>query len=154
MKTKSRTRTAGAVIRPGDRSAGNWSRNGCGTSASNWGTNRNRYRCALPNSLLLSCHRASMPPRIQRTLRPHQDTAHPPLPRPGKRIASQDTISLSNPMEPCVAQQAARSPSRSGGERLMGACDWCMPPAFASVAPVNCVSNVSGMGAPLQSRAK
>jgi hypothetical protein len=31
MRTENKTPIGGAVIAPGDRSAGRWSRNGCGT---------------------------------------------------------------------------------------------------------------------------
>jgi len=45
-KTESRTRTGGAAIRPGDRNAGNWSPNGCGTSAWSWDISFSLTRCA------------------------------------------------------------------------------------------------------------
>ena len=84
----------------------------------------------------------------------HLDMVHPPRPRPGKRVASLDKIFRSSPMGPCAVQQAARSRSRSGGKKLRGACGWCMPPAFAVVVPVSCVSSANGMGAPPKSRAR
>jgi len=93
-------------------------------------------------------------PRVRPHLLLHQDMAHPPPPRPGKRIALLELNFLSSPMGHCIVQQAARLHSRSGGKRLMGACGWCMPPAFAVVVPVSCVSSVSGKAAPPKSRAR
>ena len=74
--------------------------------------------------------------------------------RLGKRVASPELTFLFSPMEHCAVQQAARSLSRSGGKRLMGACGWCMQPAFATVVPVRCVSSANGMAAPPRSRAR
>jgi len=75
-------------------------------------------------------------------------------PTTATRLGKRDTIFLFSPMEHCAVQQAARSPSRSGGKRLMGACGWCMQPAFATVVPVSCVSSANGMAAPPRSRAR
>jgi hypothetical protein len=53
MKTRKSTRIVGAVTRPGDRSAGNWFPNGCGTSAWNWDISFILIRSARPNLHLL-----------------------------------------------------------------------------------------------------
>ena len=51
----SKTPIAGALTRPGDRNAGNWYRNGSGTSAWSWGISCILIPCARP-SLLLPSH--------------------------------------------------------------------------------------------------
>ena len=153
-KTESRTPTGGAATQPGARNAGKRCLNGSGTSDWNWGISSPQRPRASPRLLLPSQSRTYRLPRVRPHLLLHLDMAHPPLPRPGKRVASRDTIFLSSPMAHYAVPQAARSPSRSGGKRLMEACGWCMQPAFSAVAPVNCVSSASGMGAPPKSRAR
>lgn len=107
-----------------------------------------------PSLLLPSRSRSHRLPRVRPHLLLHLDMAHPPRPRPGKRVASWDTIFLSSPMERCAVQQAARSRSRSGDKRLMEACGWCMPEASADLVPVSYVSSANGMGTPPKSRAR
>ena len=60
MRIRKSTPIVGALIRPGGRSAGNWSRNGCGTCVSNWG---------ISCTLILY-----VPP----SLRPPSSLPHPP----------------------------------------------------------------------------
>src|SRR5260221_2947025 len=107
-------------MRPGDRSAGNWSRNGCGTCAWNWGTSWNRRRCASPHSLLPSRNLASRLLHV----RPHPflplDTAHLPPPPPSKQVVSPELIFLSSPMGRSGVQQGSRSFPMSGEERADG----------------------------------
>jgi hypothetical protein len=153
-KIESRTRTVGAAIGPLDRNAGKRSLNGSGTSDWNWGISWTQRPCASPHLLLPSRSRTRKLPRVRPYWLPRLDMAHPLRPHPGKRVASLDPISRSSLMEPCAVQQAARSRESHGGKRLMGACGWCMPPAFAGVVPVSCVSSASGKGAPPKSRAK
>jgi hypothetical protein len=141
-------------MRPGDRSAGNWSRNGFGTSGWNWGISWNQRPCASPSLLLPSRSRTRRLSCIQPNPLLPLDMVHPRRPPPGKRVASPELTFLFSPMEHCAVQQAARSLSRSGGKRLMGACGWCMQPAFATVVPVRCVSSANGMAAPPRSRAR
>jgi hypothetical protein len=49
MRTRRSTRIVGAVIRPGDRSAGRWYLNGSGISAWNWGIGITEFVPALPS---------------------------------------------------------------------------------------------------------
>ena len=42
----------------------------------------------------------------------------------------------------------------NNAEKPMGACAWCMEPAFAVVVPVHCESLASGMALLQQSRAR
>jgi hypothetical protein len=149
-----RTRTVGAVIRPGDRSAGNWSRNGCGTSAWNWGTSWNRRRCASPNSLLPSQNRAPRLPHVRLHPLLPLDTAHLPPPPPSKQVVSPELIFLSSPMGRCGVQLGVSFAPRSGVEKPMATCAWSMRPAFAVAALVHYANSVNGMAARPRSRAR
>jgi len=51
-------------------------------------------------------------------------------------------------------QQGRSLLPRSGVEKPMEACAWCMRPASAVVVPVRCASSVNGMATPPQSRAR
>jgi hypothetical protein len=72
----------------------------------------------------------------------------------GKRAASQARIFVSSPMERCGVLLNRRCSRMSNAEKPMGACAWCMEPAFAVVVPVPCVSNASGMALLTQSRSR
>lgn len=119
-----------------------------------WVIRWNQRRCAQPRSLLLSRTQTRRPPHVQ----PHpllpQGMLHRRPPPPSKQAVSPERIFLSSPMERCAVQQATHSRSRNGGKRLMGACGWCLLPAFAVVVPVNGVSSANGRGAPRKSRVR
>jgi hypothetical protein len=145
MKIRRSTLIAGAVTRPGDRSAGSWCRNGSGTCAWNWGISWSRRPCAQ-RSLLLPSLRS--PSRLPPHLLPHLGMVHPPPPPPGKLVASLDKTFLSSLMEHSVVQQGSPCAPTSGAERLMGVCAWCMRPASAVAAPALCATSVNGRAAP------
>ena len=85
---------------------------------------------------------------------PHRGMARRPRPLPGKLVASQEPTFLSSPMGRSAVPQGSHFTLRSGGERLMAACAWCMRPAFATAVLVRCVSSVNGMGVLPRSLAK
>ncbi len=107
MRIRRTTPIAGAVIRPGGRSAGRWSHNGCGTCAWNWGISWSRRPCAPP-SLLLPSRLPSEQAADSASSRPRLAMVHPPRPPPGKRAASPEQTFLSSPMERCGVQQGSR----------------------------------------------
>jgi len=154
MRIRKSTPIGGAATRPLDRKPGSAWRSGCATSAWNWGINWSRLPCASPSLLLPSRRRVSQLPRV----RPHPllplDTVHLPLPLPGKQGASPEPTFLSSPTGRSGIQQGNRFLPRSAVERPMGVCMSCMRRAFAVVAPVRCVSSVSGRAAPPKSRAR
>ena len=80
-------------------------------------------------------------------------STHQPPP-PGKRVASREPTFLSSLMGRCAVQQESLFTPRSGVERPMAVCVWCMRPAFAVVARVRCASSVNGMAARPRSRAR
>jgi hypothetical protein len=87
MKTASKTPTAGAATRPGDRKPGKSSANGSGISDSNWGTSWSRCLCAPPSLLRLSHREARRQPLVRPPPLLRLGMVHlPPLP-PGKQAA-------------------------------------------------------------------
>ncbi len=99
MRIGNKTPIAGAVSPPAGRSAGSWSRNGCGTCAWSWDTTCILTPCARPSLLLPSplLHRTRLLPRAMLPLT---------WAWPGKRAASQAKTLLSNPMGRCGAPLA------------------------------------------------
>jgi len=154
MKIRRSIPIAGAATRPGDRSAGNWWRNGCGTSAWNWGISWSQLPCAPPSLLLPSRRRASRLPRVRLHQRPRLGMVRPPRPPPGKRGASRGKTFLSSPMAPSNVRLGSLFTPMSGVEKPMAACAWCMRPASAVAVPARCVSSVSGRAKPPRSRAR
>ena len=110
--------TDGALIQPGDRNAGRWSRNGYGTSAWNWDINSSQSRCAPPSSLLLSA-------LLKQGRRLRRATSLLPLEEPGKPDATREKILCSLQMEPWVAKPGKklfpqeRRLERSGSLRIV-----------------------------------
>jgi hypothetical protein len=147
MRISNRTQIAGALTRPGGRSAGNWCRNGSGPCAWNWDISCTLTRSARPNLLLLShlLHRTQRPPRAMLLLT---------WACPGRLAASRARTLLCSPMERCVARLPRSCSCMSNAEKPMEACASCMEPASAVVVPVCCASSASAMATPQQSRAR
>jgi len=78
MRIKNKIQIAGALTRPGGRSAGNWWHSGCGISVWNWDISCTLTLCAPPSLLLPSCRRPSKLLHIQPQPRPHRGMLHPP----------------------------------------------------------------------------
>ena len=137
---RSKTPTAGVLMRPLDRKPGRSSRNGSGISVWSWVICLNRRRCAPP-SLLPLCPRpksSSLPPRAM---------ASPRLPHPGKLAASLGRTLPSSLTGRCAAQPISHLWHTSGAGKLMEACAWSMRPVSAVVVPVLCATSVNGMAA-------
>jgi hypothetical protein len=142
----SKTRIAGALIRPGGRNAGNWWRNGSGTCAWNWGISFSLIRSARPNLLLPSHLPPSLP--LSLAMLPHTWAC------PGKQLAFRARTLLFSLMGPCGARLRRNSSHMNTAEKPMGACVSCMEPAFAIVAPAHCASSVNGTAALPKSHAR
>ena len=153
MKTTNRIPIAGALTRPGDRNAGNWYRNGSGTSAWSWGISCILIPCARPSLLLPShlphplhlFHRTRLLPRAMLPLR---------WACPGKRTASRVKTSLSNQMGRCGVPLASRWLLMSNAEKPMGAYASSMREVTVVAVPVPCASSANGRAAPPRSRAR
>ena len=123
MKIRNKTRIAGALTRPGVKSAGRSSANGCGTSAWNWAISLHQAGahdrvCSRPPAAA-----ASRPPPHPR---PRRGMGRQTRPCPGNRAASLDKTLLSSPMARCAVQPdsrfRARAAPRSGREPARGLC--------------------------------
>ncbi len=135
MRIENKIQIVGALTRPGDRSAGNWSRSGSGTCVWSWDISWSQRLCASPRSLLPSRRKVSRLLLIQPHLLLPLGMAHPLLPPPGKPVASQGKSFLSSPMGRCGVQRGSRFVPMSGVEKLTGACAWSMREATAVAAP-------------------
>lgn len=153
-KIRRSTRIGGAATPPGGKRHGVSSANGSGICAWNWDINFNLTRCARPNLPPPSHRRTSSRPAPRPHPLPPRDMGHLLPPPPGKRAGSAEPTFLSSLMGHCAVPPGSRFTSRSDVARLMAVCAWCMPPAFATAAPVRCVSNVNGMAARPQSHAR
>jgi hypothetical protein len=93
--------------------------NGSGTCAWSWDISSSRRPYASPSSLLPSCRRAS---RLPSYSLPHLGMGHPPLPPPGKRVASRGKTFLSSLMGRSAVQQVSSFTPMSGVEKPTAAC--------------------------------
>src|SRR5437764_4845385 len=142
---RSKTPTAGVLMRPLDKKPGRLSRNGSGTCAWNWVICLSPLRYARPSLLLPS-------KRSQRNKGPDKVMASLRLPCPGKRGVSRGRTSPSNPTECCTAQMARRYAQPSSAVTPMAVCACSTVPESASVVAAQSVHSVSGMGRPPPSR--
>ena len=74
--------------------------------------------------------------------------------RLGKQVASLAQTFLSNLTAPSGVQPGGRWFPMSGVEKVVGACVWCMRPAFAVVGLVPCASSANGKAVPPRSHAR
>lgn len=153
MKTRSKSRTAGVATQPGGRKLGRSSVSGPGTSAWNWDTSWYLNRCARQNLRLLFHRRTPTFPYLL-PAHPLRGMLHLPPRRPGKLAVSQAQTFLFNLMERCGVQQALCWFLMNNAENAMAACGWSIPPAFATVVRVRCVSSANGAGAPRPNHAR
>src|SRR5260370_36656709 len=154
MRIENRTRTAGAVMRPGDRKPGRWLPNGSGTYAYNWGMCFRRCRCASPSWVLLSQNRVPRLPHVRLHLLLPLGMAHLRLQPPGKLVDSQGKTFFPNLMARSVVQQGRSFVPMSGVEKPMGVYGWCTPPAAVLVVPVRRAAGGNGMGPPPRNRVR
>jgi hypothetical protein len=131
--------TAGVVMPPGVRSAGKLSPNGCGTSAWNWAMRLIPRPSARRSLLLLASLRTR---RLPTPLPPHRGMDREMWPCPGNAAASLVTTLPPSRMERCAAPLGSHSLRKSGAEKPMEACAWCMREATAVAAPVPCGSSL------------
>jgi len=142
---RSKTPTAGVLMRPLDKKPGRLSRSGSGTYAWNWAMCLSRRRCARP-SLLPPSKRPQPSRRLYRAMTSLRS------PCPGKPIGSRGRTSLSNPTGRCPVRRARRYAQPSNAAKSMAAYACSTAPGSSIVAAAFCASSVSGTGKQLRSR--
>src|SRR5256714_15335069 len=143
---RSKTPTAGVLMRPLDKKLGRLSRSGSGTYAWNWVMCLSRLRCARPSLL-------PPPKRPQRNKGLCKAMASLRLPCPGKRVVSLGRTSPSNPTGCCTVQMARRCAQPSSAAKPMAVCACSTVPGYSTVVAALCASSVNGMGKQPRSRA-
>jgi hypothetical protein len=144
MKIRNKKRTAGVRTLPGARSPGRSSRNGSGTSVSNWGMHSILRPCARQNLLpprwvsLQRLHLIRSPGHLNQHPFPtgrHTGHAH----RTRKGLPEQ--ISLSSLMGHCAVHLGGLCMRKSGDQSAMARCEYCMQRGSAIVARVCSANN-------------